>query len=80
MQVRGTINRNPRSFDTVLDGTLDQRGLVPQENPAVANSEITTAEDAGRIRDNGIVGFLIGEAFMRRKTSPLLFEDFVATL
>jgi indole-3-glycerol phosphate synthase len=61
----GVNNRDLRSFEVSLDIALDLARMIPKNVLAVAESGIRTAEDLGRLRDAGYVGFLVGEHLMR---------------
>ncbi len=61
----GINNRNLRTFETTLATTI---GLLPRISPdklVVTESGIMTTDDVKRMRDVGVNGFLVGEAFMR---------------
>ena len=61
----GINNRNLRTFETSLSTTI---GLLPDITPAklvITESGILAAADVKRMRDAGVNGFLVGEAFMR---------------
>jgi indole-3-glycerol phosphate synthase len=61
----GINNRNLRNFETHLETTLD---LVPQiaaPRLAITESGILAAEQVALMRQHGVNGFLVGEAFMR---------------
>jgi len=61
----GINNRNLRNFETHLETTLD---LVPQITAprlAITESGILAAEQVALMRQHGVNGFLVGEAFMR---------------
>lgn len=61
----GINNRNLRTFDTSLQTTLQLKDQVPAGRLLITESGIHTPEDVQLMLDNGIYGFLIGEAFMR---------------
>jgi len=61
----GINNRNLRNFETRLDTTLGLLGLIPENCTLVTESGIHTHEDIKLMRQNGVHGFLVGEAFMR---------------
>ena len=61
----GINNRNLRTFETSLSTTI---GLLPDITPdklVITESGILATADVKRMRDAGINGFLVGEAFMR---------------
>ncbi len=61
----GINNRNLRSFDVSLDTTLSLLPLVPRGKIVVTESGIRSREDVALMREAGVNGFLVGEAFMR---------------
>lgn len=63
----GVNNRNLRTFETRLDTTLN---LLPRiqaagERMPITESGILTPADVALMRQHGLDGFLVGEAFMR---------------
>jgi indole-3-glycerol phosphate synthase len=65
----GINNRNLRTFETKLDTTLDILPRIPPGRMVITESGILDAQDVVRIRQNGVMPFWLGEAFMRAKTS-----------
>lgn len=61
----GINNRNLRTFETALDTTLGLLKDVPPERLLITESGIATRADVARLREAGVHGFLVGEAFMR---------------
>ncbi len=61
----GINNRNLRTFEVVLDTTLDLLPRVPPERLLVTESGILLPADVQRMRAAGVHAFLVGEAFMR---------------
>jgi indole-3-glycerol phosphate synthase len=61
----GINNRNLRTFQTRLETTLALRDRVPPERLLITESGIGTPADVARMRQAGVHGFLVGEAFMR---------------
>ncbi|MGC1441117.1 MAG: indole-3-glycerol phosphate synthase TrpC [Burkholderiaceae bacterium] len=61
----GVNNRNLRTFDVSLDTTLGLLAQMPDDRLVVTESGILNADDVRRMRDAGVNGFLVGEAFMR---------------
>ncbi|HIE56350.1 MAG TPA: indole-3-glycerol-phosphate synthase, partial [Chromatiaceae bacterium] len=61
----GINNRNLRTFEVSLDTTLDLLGRVPEEKLVITESGILGREDVALMREHGVNGFLVGEAFMR---------------
>ncbi|MGI9572951.1 indole-3-glycerol phosphate synthase TrpC [Alloalcanivorax xenomutans] len=67
VEVVGINNRDLRTFETRLDTTLELAPQVPADHLVVTESGIHTRADVRLMRDNGIHGFLVGEAFMREE-------------
>lgn len=61
----GINNRDLRTFTTSLETTFDLLAQVPDGTAIVTESGINTADDIARMYQNGVYGFLVGEAFMR---------------
>lgn len=61
----GINNRNLRTFQTRLETTLALCDRVPPERLLITESGIATPADVTRMRQAGVHGFLVGEAFMR---------------
>jgi len=61
----GINNRNLRSFEVTLDTTLGLLQRVPRDRLLVTESGILGRADVQRMREAGVHGFLVGEAFMR---------------
>lgn len=62
----GINNRNLHSFDVSLDTTLAMLSDIPADRTVITESGITVRADVQRMRDHGVHGFLVGEAFMRQ--------------
>jgi len=61
----GINNRNLRTFETILETTLDLLPRIPADRMVITESGILDPRDVVRMRQNGINAFLVGEAFMR---------------
>ena len=61
----GINNRNLRTFETRLSTTLDLLDHIPEGCLVITESGIHSSEDVKLMRDQGVNGFLVGEAFMR---------------
>ncbi len=77
----GINNRNLRTFEVTLQTTLDLKNRMPADRLLVTESGIHTPADVQLMLDNGIYGFLVGEAFMRaespgQKMRELFFPDY----
>ena len=51
-----------------LQTTLDLKHQIPDDKLIVTESGIHTQADVKLMQDNGIYGFLVGEAFMRAES------------
>ncbi|MBL7250359.1 indole-3-glycerol phosphate synthase TrpC [Alloalcanivorax marinus] len=65
IELVGINNRDLRTFETRLDTTLELAGQVPGDHLVITESGIHGRDDVRLMRDNGINGFLVGEAFMK---------------
>ncbi|MBC7575021.1 MAG: indole-3-glycerol phosphate synthase TrpC [Herminiimonas sp.] len=61
----GINNRNLRTFETSLATTIDLLPRIAPDKLAITESGIITGDDVKCMRDAGVNGFLVGEAFMR---------------
>jgi len=61
----GINNRNLRTFETRLETTLSLLASTPADRLVITESGILVPEDVKRMREAGVNGFLVGEAFMR---------------
>jgi len=61
----GINNRNLRTFEVSLQTTLDLLSSIPQDRLVVTESGILARADVHMMREHGVNGFLVGEAFMR---------------
>ncbi|MCH7742145.1 MAG: indole-3-glycerol phosphate synthase TrpC [Proteobacteria bacterium] len=61
----GINNRNLRTFDVSLRTTIDLLARVPQGTLVVTESGIHTRENVEMMMENGVYGFLVGEALLR---------------
>ena len=65
----GINNRNLKTFEVTLDTTLALLPRVPADRLLITESGILSRADVLRMRDAGVHGYLVGEAFMRQ-TDP----------
>jgi len=70
----GINNRNLRTFEVSLDTTLNLLPQVPVGRLLVTESGILTRDDVLRMREAGVHGFLVGEAFMRADDPGVALE------
>jgi indole-3-glycerol phosphate synthase len=61
----GINNRNLRTFETRLETTLDLLARIPDDRLVITESGISAPGDVALMRQHGVNGFLVGEAFMR---------------
>lgn len=61
----GINNRNLRTFETRLDKTIGLLERIPKDKVVITESGIGTPDDVAFMRQHGVHGFLVGEAFMR---------------
>jgi len=61
----GINNRNLHSFEVSLNNTLDLLAEIPTGRTVITESGISTRDDVALMREHGVNGFLVGEAFMR---------------
>ncbi|QEA40405.1 indole-3-glycerol phosphate synthase TrpC [Pistricoccus aurantiacus] len=61
----GINNRDLHTFATRLDTTFELLDRIPEDVTVITESGIHTPEDVARMREHGVHGFLVGEAFMR---------------
>ena len=61
----GINNRNLRTFETSLATTVDLLPHIAPDKLVITESGILDGKDVKRMRDAGVNGFLVGEAFMR---------------
>jgi len=61
----GINNRNLHTFAVSLNTTLDLLSQIPQGRLLVTESGILSRADVQRMQEQGVYGFLVGEAFMR---------------
>ena len=61
----GINNRNLRTFETSLATTVDLLPHIAPDKLVITESGILDGKDVRRMRDAGVNGFLVGEAFMR---------------
>lgn len=71
----GINNRNLRTFETRLETTLELLPSVPPGRLVITESGILVRLDVQRMRDQGVQGFLVGEAFMRAEDPGEALSD-----
>lgn len=76
----GINNRNLHNFETSLQTTIDLAQLIPEGKTVITESGIHTSQEVKFMTENGIYGFLVGEAFMRashpgEKLKEMMFRE-----
>lgn len=61
----GINNRDLHTFNTTLETTYNLLERIPDDRVVVTESGIHTRADVAAMRERGVQGFLVGEAFMR---------------
>ena len=61
----GINNRDLHTFETSLETTIKLLNFIPDETIVITESGIIGKEDVTFMREHGVNGFLVGEAFMR---------------
>jgi indole-3-glycerol phosphate synthase len=61
----GINNRDLHNFEMRLETTLELLPYIPRDRLVVTESGIHSGEDVALMREWGVHGFLVGEAFMR---------------
>ncbi|CAI2170068.1 15058_t:CDS:2 [Funneliformis geosporum] len=74
-KVIGVNNRNLHTFDVDMNTTSRLAELVPEGVMLVALSGITGRADVVSYLDQGVCGFLIGEALMRSKNKQAFVKE-----
>lgn len=77
-RVIGVNNRNLHSFAVDLDTTSNLMNSVPKDVLLIALSGITTAQDAKKYKEEGVHGFLVGEALMRSSDPSIFIHELTA--
>lgn len=77
-KVIGVNNRDLHSFNVDLDTTTKLVDSTPKDTLLIALSGITTADDAKTYKEQGVHGFLVGEALMRSDNVSQLIKDLCA--
>lgn len=65
LPLMGINNRDLHTFETSLETTIKLLNFIPDETIVITESGILGKEDVALMREHGINGFLVGEAFMR---------------
>ncbi len=73
-RIIGINNRDLRDFSVDIQTTFRVMACLPDDILVVSESGIGTRDDFRKLKDHGVHGALIGEAFMR---NPGLLKEFV---
>lgn len=65
LPLMGINNRDLHTFETSLETTIKLLNFIPDETIVITESGILGKEDVAFMREHGVNGFLVGEAFMR---------------
>ena len=68
-EIIGINNRDLRTFEVDIEVSVRLSRLIPDGKVVVSESGINSPEQIKRLKKEGIYVFLIGEAFMRSKSS-----------
>jgi indole-3-glycerol phosphate synthase len=71
----GINNRNLRTFEVSLDNTLALLPRIPTDKLVITESGILARDDVQKMRDAQVLGFLVGEAFMRADDPGLALQQ-----
>ncbi|WP_072821002.1 indole-3-glycerol phosphate synthase TrpC [Modicisalibacter ilicicola] len=67
LELVGINNRDLHTFETTLDTTFQLLSRIPEKVTIITESGINTRGDVEHMREYGVNGFLVGEAFMREE-------------
>lgn len=70
----GVNNRNLKTFETSLETTISLLKNIPENKIVITESGIHKQEDVQMMLENGVYGFLVGEAFMREENPGKALE------
>lgn len=72
----GINNRNLRNFEVSLQTTIDLLSEISDDKLVITESGITSKADVELMHQNGVFGFLIGEAFMKHSNPGQKLKEF----
>jgi Indole-3-glycerol phosphate synthase len=72
----GINNRNLRNFEVSLQTTIDLLSEISDDKLVITESGITSKADVKLMHQNGVFGFLIGEAFMKHSNPGQKLKEF----
>ncbi|HSU26875.1 MAG TPA: indole-3-glycerol phosphate synthase TrpC [Chitinophagaceae bacterium] len=76
----GINNRDLKNFGVNKDRSLKMAEKIAGGKLKIAESGITTQDDIRLFRENGFIGFLIGELFMKDPDPGKAFHEFIRLL
>ncbi len=76
----GINNRHLGTFQTDVETSFRLADLLPDHAVKVSESGISNPNIVRQLRDAGYLGFLIGEAFMKREEPGKALADFIAAI
>jgi indole-3-glycerol phosphate synthase len=76
----GINNRSLKTFDVNLDHSLQMASKIPSGKIKIAESGICNVEQINLFKENGFLGFLMGENFMKEINPGEAFRKFAAKL
>ena len=72
----GINNRNLRNFEVSLQTTIDLLSEISDDKLVITESGIASKADVELMHQNGVFGFLIGEAFMKHSNPGQKLKEF----
>ena len=76
----GINNRNLKTFEVDLKGSIELCSLVPDSYIKVAESGLNSLETVKLLRQKGFSGFLMGEYFMKEQDPAEALKQFIKSL
>ena len=76
----GINNRSLKTFNVDIKRSLDMAKKIPGEKLKIAESGIDNPNIISLFRENGYVGFLIGENFMKTNNPGEALSDFIKSI
>ena len=76
----GINNRSLKTFDVNLDRSLLMASKIPSGKLKIAESGISEVAQINLFKENGFLGFLMGENFMKEMNPGEAFRKFVSKL
>jgi indole-3-glycerol phosphate synthase len=76
----GVNNRNLKTFEVSMERSLKMAEKIPGNKIKIAESGINSVDDILVFKENGFMGFLIGELFMKEEDPGTAFAEFVNAL